>query len=55
MADAVEKVLCGGHAKFLRAAGALDAVGREGPCRSLRDRCVIFLVSWQRPLLPSLD
>ena len=51
MADCVEKVLCCVHAQFLRAAGALDAVGREGPCQSIRDRGVIFLVAWQRPLL----
>ena len=52
MADSVEKVLCDARAEFLKAAGALESVGREGPRQSMQDRRAIFLVSWQRPLLP---
>ena len=52
MADSVEKVLCAARAKFMKAAGVLDAVGREGPRQSTQDRRAIFLVLWQWLLLP---
>jgi hypothetical protein len=50
--DSVEKVLCGAHAHFLKAADALDAVGCGGPVQSTQDRSAISLVLRRRPLLP---
>jgi hypothetical protein len=41
LADSVEKVLCGAHAHFLKAADALDAVGCGGPVQSTQDRSAI--------------
>ena len=42
-ADTVEKVLCGEHAEFLKAADDLDGFERGGPRQPKQNRSAVFL------------
>ena len=43
LADTVEKVLCGEHAEFLKAADDLDGFERGGPRQPKQNRSAVFL------------